>query len=119
MKLHLTLEKGGVIKIESLDVSQLLSLGDYAKTIRHYMDENWKLKNVKCKNKEVERFFRKLIDDYETDSDSFRAPVKDTVKMGLKLAKTKAVKEAWIETEKMEKKKKAERQTNAKDQKDC
>jgi hypothetical protein len=104
MKLHLTLEKDGVTKLESLDVSKLSSLGDYAKMIRFYMDENWKLKNVKCKNKQVEKFFRNLIDEYEANPEKFRVPIKDTVEMGLKVAKMKEVKTAWIETDKTQKK---------------
>lgn len=105
--------KDGVTKLESLDVSKLGSLGDYVKMIRFYMDENWKLKNVKCKNKQVEKFFRNLIDEYEANPEKFRVPIKDTVEMGLKVAKMKEVKTAWIETDKAQKKlgkkKKAER----------
>ena len=86
MKLHLTLEKGGVIKLESIELSKILSLLDYAKTITQYIEENWKLKDVKCKNKEVEKFFRNLINQYQADP-KFKVSVKDTVKMGLKIAK--------------------------------
>ena len=100
MKLHLTLEKDGVTKLESLDLSTLRSLGDYAKIIRHYMDQSWKLKDVKCKNKEVENFFRNLVDQYEADPEKFRVPIKDTVEMGLKIAKMKKVKKAWKQEEK-------------------
>jgi len=111
MKLHLTLEKDGVTKLETLDLLKLSSLGDYAKTIRHYIDKNWKLKDVKCKNKVLEKFLHNIIEEYEANPEKFRPPLLDIVKMGLKTAKMKEVKTAWKEDiDKFEKKAKKDKQ---------
>ena len=88
MKLHLTLEKDGVTKLESVDLSKYgFNLTDFVKKIIQYYEEKWKLKDVKCKNKEVEKFFQNLIDEYEADPEKFSGPVLDPVKLGLKIAK--------------------------------
>jgi len=88
MKLHLTLEKDGVIKLESVNLSHGIHLGEFAKKIRHYIDDNWKLKAVKCKDKRLERFFQNQITKYEANPEKFSVPILDTVKIGLEIAKT-------------------------------